>query len=136
MTKAEYQAQWRANNPERLKKYKARERKKYRAKYRKYALARYYRDRERLLVVGKTYRDTLRAEFLMQYGGICACCGEKNPAFLTLEHIGGLRGRKRKSATHEFRRLKVAGWPKGEVEILCANCNKGRAEYGTCPHLT
>lgn len=72
----------------------------------------------------------------------CACCGEANPSFLTIDHENNdgakLRmawGRRRDWGGHHLARmLRQKGWPSG-YQILCMNCNLGRHKNGgTCPH--
>ena len=78
-------------------------------------------------------RRELRAEFNAAYGGKCSCCGERRPEFLTTEHINGRTGKKRPSYI-DHANLKRAGWPKGNISILCFNCNSAKGVYGSCPH--
>jgi hypothetical protein len=76
------------------------------------------------------------------YGGyICACCGETEKAFLTLDHINNDGNEHRK---------KVAGRTSGAgvwtymwaikngfppvFQVLCMNCNWGKRKTGVCPH--
>jgi len=42
---------------------------------------------ERGRAIAKKTRDKLRQEFLNAYGNRCTCCGEAEPAFLTVEHL-------------------------------------------------
>jgi hypothetical protein len=74
------------------------------------------------------------------YGGRrCACCGETEFLFLSIDHIhgGGNRDRKEKKVSGGltfYRWLKRAGWPPG-FQILCMNCQFGRKHNGgVCPH--
>lgn len=86
----------------------------------------------------KNYRKQLRKQFLLEYGGQCICCGEQEPAFLTLEH------KKRDGAKHRklvgnnsvsvLEDLKRRGWPKDDYTILCFNCNRASYSEGVCPH--
>lgn len=75
------------------------------------------------------------------YGRICACCGETERLFLSIDH--------KKNDGHEER------WPSGgrvtgkllyqkivaknypdTYQVLCMNCNWGkRMNNGVCPHL-
>ncbi len=74
------------------------------------------------------------------YGGTppkCACCGETNIGFLTLDHeiaIGSLR--RNKGGASFCRWLRARGWPKNlGLRVLCWNCNCGRqSNGGICPH--
>jgi hypothetical protein len=79
------------------------------------------------------------AEVQAAYGGVCQCCGEPNPGFLTLDHIhgGGTRERKRPGTKGSFyERVKRAGFPKNLYRLLCYNCNMSRGCFGYCPHET
>ena len=80
----------------------------------------------------------LRAEALAVYGGRCACCGEDEPIFLDVDHIhndGAAHRREVGSGTQVLLSLKRAGWPRGRVQLLCCNCNQGKARNGgVCPH--
>lgn len=77
----------------------------------------------------------LRQEVLDVYGGECACCGEKTPEFLTIDHV------KNDGKVHRqdigwsiYRWLKKNGFPKRGFQLLCYNCNMAKARYGKCPH--
>lgn len=85
----------------------------------------------------------LRTEFVLSYGGVCVCCGESDPRFLTLDHVAGNgAGRdhrrslgKRVSSGAILKDLKRRGWPQAGYQLLCFNCNCGRARNGgICPH--
>ena len=86
----------------------------------------------------RLYNQTLRAEMLMAYGGHCACCGESEPAFLTLEHLNGDGAAHRKATggpAGAWVDLRKRGWPKDGYTLLCWNCNCA-TRYGTpCPHV-
>lgn len=68
----------------------------------------------------------------------CACCGESNIHFLTIDHINGNGSQHRKSSkcgtgATFYRWLLREGMPKG-YQALCYNCNSARAWQRTCPH--
>jgi hypothetical protein len=72
----------------------------------------------------------------------CACCGEQEFAFLTLDHINGdgnasrleLFGKKSIAGHHMYRKLRKQGFPAG-YQVLCMNCQVGRRDNGgLCPH--
>lgn len=66
----------------------------------------------------------------------CACCGEAQLEFLTIDHIIPLKrkGAMRKDAgTGLYARLRAAGFPSG-FQVLCFNCNCAKRTYSTCPH--
>lgn len=85
----------------------------------------------------RQYRERLRGEFIATYGGKCACCGEAEPAFLTLEHKnrdGYIHRQKYSTSSGILAELRRQGWPKDKYEILCFNCNRATHEQGICPH--
>lgn len=88
----------------------------------------------------RKYRQSRRAEVIEAYGGVCTCCGEDEPMFLTIDHInndGGGRDRIKTggSGVAFYARLKRAGYPKDLYRLLCFNCNTGRhINGGACPH--
>jgi hypothetical protein len=78
----------------------------------------------------------VRAEVIERYGNKCACCGEKNYKFLTIDHIIN-RGKvlKRKHPYIEYKRMLDEGFKPKKYRVLCYNCNCGRqANGGICPH--
>lgn len=87
----------------------------------------------------RRYRQKARQAVLDAYGGKCKCCGEADPRFLTIDHVNG-DGRKHRRENNlkggqafyiYLRRLKFPP----EFQILCFNCNCGRAiNGGICPH--
>lgn len=84
--------------------------------------------------------DKIRNEVFAAYGGfVCACCGERNRMFLTIDHIHGCGGaeRRKQGLGHVFYGwLRKHGFPPG-YRVLCYNCNLGRAKNGgVCPHHT
>jgi len=84
----------------------------------------------------------LRKAIIEGYGGKCACCGLTVPEFLTLDHIhnDGAEHRKRdgyKAAGHHlYTRLVREGFPKGQFQLLCWNCNCAKSIFNLdeCPH--
>lgn len=94
--------------------------------------------KEELRAKGRKYALRIKLETLAHYGGSCACCGETEPTFLSIDHIegGGTKHRKalRTGGGHTFYRwLRKNGYPK-EFQILCMNCQFGKAILGICPH--
>jgi len=93
-----------------------------------------YRQRQKNLQ--KERRRIIRHQAIEHYGGHCACCGETENSFLTIDHIYGNGGEHRR----QIKRFDVAYWlylhnyPEG-YQILCFNCNVGRYHNGgICPH--
>lgn len=82
----------------------------------------------------KTRYGRVRLLMIDAYGGKCNCCGERNTRFLTIDHINndGYKERGNRGIMFKLRRL---GWPKDIYQLLCWNCNCGRAANGgICPH--
>jgi transcriptional regulator with XRE-family HTH domain len=74
----------------------------------------------------------LRAMALMKYGLECACCGEPEYIFLTIDHI--VPGKPDTGPrTRLYRWLKVNGYPAG-FQTLCFNCNTAKGVKRHCPH--
>jgi hypothetical protein len=68
----------------------------------------------------------------------CACCGETEIRFLTIDHINGGGNKQRKqlglSGSGIYKWLIRNGFPEG-YQVLCYSCNLGRAHNkGVCPH--
>lgn len=118
-------------------------------KEREYARRYRIKNRERLLLKDKTYRNSVRKirrredriKVINHYSkGLseCDCCGEKEIKFLVLDHIDG-------EGNAHRRKEKIASG-RGTIEwiiknnfppmfqILCQNCNLAKAIYGECPH--
>lgn len=72
------------------------------------------------------------------YGGtICACCGETELAFLSLDHVEQNGAEHRKEVgLRVYRYLEKEGYPDPHLyQVLCRNCNWGRwVNNGICPH--
>lgn len=68
------------------------------------------------------------------YGSECACCGEKEKVFLTIDHINGGGSKHRKEiGSHIERWLVKMNLPEG-FQVLCHNCNWAKHLLGSCPH--
>lgn len=79
----------------------------------------------------------LRLEVLSYYGGSpprCACCGETQYEFLSIDHENGGGGKHRRETKGSiYRWLKRNGFPSG-YRVLCHCCNQSIGAYGRCPH--
>jgi len=101
----------------------------------------YERNPEKHLAAGKFQRDRLRREVIEHYGGKCACCGEKQFEFLTIDHTNGeasvqrAKTGKEPSGSRLYQYLKRNGLPEG-YRVLCSNCNMAMSIHGQCPHGT
>jgi hypothetical protein len=85
-------------------------------------------------------RTKLRADAFAAYGGaFCACCGEREDRFLSLDHINNNGNEERRldrqmAGVRLCRALRKRGFPPG-YQVLCFNCNIGRHHNGgICPH--
>lgn len=68
------------------------------------------------------------------YGDLCACCGEREYAFLCIDHINGGGNQHRASIQGDlYSWLCTNGFPPG-FQTLCHNCNMAKGLYGACPH--
>jgi hypothetical protein len=80
-----------------------------------------------------------KLEVLKAYGGLrCACCGETELAFLSIDHMNGGGSKHFQALRNEglnfYKWLKANGYPPG-YQVLCFNCNHGRhINGGICPH--
>jgi hypothetical protein len=88
---------------------------------------------------GRARARQVKLDVIVAYGGACTCCGEDHPAFLTLDHIhgGGTQLRKNggmKVGTPLYYQLRKAGFPQGDLQLLCMNCNFAKGHWGSCPH--
>ncbi|GAG27721.1 unnamed protein product, partial [marine sediment metagenome] len=88
----------------------------------------------------RAYCASLRRDALQAYGNKCACCGEEQELFLSIDHIdgGGTQHRKEisggKGGHHFYLWLKEEEYPPG-FQTLCCNCNWGKyRNNNTCPH--
>jgi hypothetical protein len=77
----------------------------------------------------------LRYEVLKKYGKACACCGENDIAFLSIDHInGGGHQDFKKLGSKKFYRMLRNNEISQEYRVLCRNCNQSMGIYGYCPH--
>lgn len=90
---------------------------------------------DRVKASNDRYRLQVRMAALAFYGGSCACCGETEPKFLAIDHIGGggTQHRRTTKITEMARWLKQHQYPPG-FRVVCHNCNLARGFYGACPH--
>lgn len=88
----------------------------------------------------KRLNAALKAEVFSAYGGWkCACCGETEPNFLTIDHMLNNGSQMRREGVHGhstqfYRWLKKNSFPPN-FQVLCMNCQFGkRMNGGICPH--
>lgn len=89
-------------------------------------------------------KNRLRDIVFSAYGHECACCGETEVHFLSVDHVNndGAAHRKQLLGSNQaggygmWRWIKENGFPP-EFQLLCMNCNFGKwRNGGTCPHQT
>ena len=108
-------------------------------KYREEWKKKYYKNIELYRGIKKKNNKKLKLNLLKGYGGEklkCACCGEKEIKFLTIDHInndGAEELKKYGSRRKLYHYLRKMNYPKG-YQILCYNCNCSKGFYGKCPH--
>lgn len=92
---------------------------------------------EECLAKLKTSRAIIRDKVFVAYGGYrCACCGESEPDFLTIDHIennGHLLRKEQGSGNPFYQWLIKNKFPNG-YQVLCMNCQIGKSKFGICPH--
>ena len=87
----------------------------------------------------RRYNERLKLRVFEHYSGVpprCACCGEAEVQFLSLDHIHGGGGKHNKmmhGSGGVYRELIRTGFP-GGYQILCMNCNFAKGKFGGCPH--
>ena len=110
------------------------------------------KNKERLNVLRKSYPSygkwwgkqrtkgrSVKKDVMAHYGSVCACCGENNIAFLTIDHINDdshieKAHRKHRLKGESLYRFLNKSYP-DNVRVLCFNCNIGRYNNkGICPH--
>ena len=84
----------------------------------------------------KARYHALKPQAFDKLGNRCACCGETNPKFLTIDHVKNDGAEHRKKIGSSFKIfLAVLDDTDNRFQILCWNCNCGRAlNNGICPH--
>lgn len=121
-SRAEYQKAYRARHSERLKAY---DREKYQ------------NDPEYQADIRRRHYRKLQKIVFDHYGNECACCGESEPIFLSIDHVNndGAEHRKEIGVGHIlFRWIIDNDFPK-TLQLLCCNCNLGKHRNGgVCPH--
>jgi hypothetical protein len=131
---------WNKRNPDKVKLYQKRHRstEEYKANRRIKRQAAYSLDGSKEKADQKIYRLSLRDKVIEAYGKVCACCGEDNKGFLTIDHVDGMIlemtivGRKLGNWQLYLYLIK-SNFPSG-YQLLCANCNLAIGWWGVCPH--
>lgn len=108
--------------------------------YKVYDTRRYHKHKSPRLAAQKIRIQREKDELYTRLGGyVCACCGETEKLFLTLEHKngGGRRERQYFGGSGRLIRDLLKRKDLSGYEILCMNCNRGKyLNGGICPHKT
>lgn len=86
------------------------------------------------IINGKRRWELLRQTVLNHYGNKCACCGETRYEFLEIDHVNNNGARHRKMTGHHICNWIIKNDFPSDLQLLCANCNRGKAKFGVCPH--
>lgn len=131
---------WRKKNPKKSRAIKARWRKKNPGKIQELRRAWYRKHRQRHVEYARDSRRRLSYAVFKIYGGKCACCGERELRFLTLDHVKNNGGQERRHGLKNnqlYRLIRNTGKRMAGIQVLCANCNLGKQwNAGVCPHAT
>lgn len=92
------------------------------------------RDKVKVRNTKRTYQLRMRARVIDAMGGACACCGEREPKFLAIDHVRGLEGQPRPKGQMIYFLVRKEGYPRDKYQLLCHNCNFAKGVYGACPH--
>jgi len=104
------------------------------AKRKAYVAAHLEETRAKVRECGARRRARNKAAVFLHYGQYCACCGETQVEFLSVDHVNGGGGKHKKSiGAYIYDWLVKHNFPEG-FQILCFNCNMAKGIYGVCPH--
>ena len=140
--KKKWDKEYYQKNKEKIKAQKKEYRQKNKERINEYARKNYQENKERRKAQKKEYKQKIKESIYNHYSnGVieCACCGEKEIDFLSLDHIYNNGGKHRKKTGGSFRILLWAiknNFPP-IFQVLCMNCNfsKGkRGNNGKCIH--
>jgi len=89
----------------------------------------------------KLHTRKTRLRVLKHYSGenpSCACCGESEVKFLTLDHTNNdgykTRSNGKRAAGSELCRWIIKNQFPPIFQVLCFNCNCAKGFYEVCPH--
>ncbi len=129
---------------------RAKSKKRYKSKgdfIRKKSMEWFVANRQRARITRRKWSQGVIAQVVEHYGGTppkCQCCGETERIFLTIDHMqndGYIerrilgKNKPRQGGYSTYVQIIKDGFPEGKYQILCYNCNCGRARNGgICPH--
>lgn len=132
---------WQESNRERLRAWRENYYQANRSKQIKMAKKWNKANPERKKVSTNKHYQRLKDASIAAYGGAeCACCGESEPMFMSIDHVNndGHIYSKKLGKPHAglflYRWLKNNHYPPG-FQVLCFSCNQGKhLNRGICPH--
>ena len=82
------------------------------------------------------WRAQVKLDVFSHFGVKCACCGEQNILFLTLDHVNGVLSGYRNGKNKEqiYRDVIKDNYDPTKYQLLCMNCNFAKGQFGECPH--
>lgn len=85
---------------------------------------------------GRIYWHRDHMIVLEHYGQKCVCCNETIKELLEIDHLNndGANHRQNVHGHHVYEWIIKQNFPT-TIQIMCANCNRGRAKFGICPHI-
>lgn len=91
---------------------------------------------ERVKKTNRAWYAKIKANTIAHYGGMCVCCGEDNPMFLTMDHVKNDGAAHRKG---DGRGKSLWWWAfkhgyPDSLQLMCYNCNCAKGHLGYCPH--
>ena len=152
----EYQNKYQQEHVKEMREYRRKYREKHREELNAHGREKYYkhleyqrqrsrdkyrRFRERWLAYSRNRRAVTKKFAVAYYTdgrNCCACCGENEIKFMTLDHINNNGAEHRKSLPRGTRMIEwvVENYFPDGFQILCFNCNCAKGSFGECPHQT
>lgn len=83
--------------------------------------------------------NEIKLQVYKHYGSVCKCCGEKEIAFLSIDHVNNDGSTQRFTKHHPFGGINFYRWIiknnyPSDLQLLCHNCQWGKRICGVCPH--
>ena len=135
-----YNPEWSKNYYETHKDYFKNYYQKNKEKIIKQIMAKYDKERAALYARKATIRNKKLVFTHYSNGSIkCACCGEPNISFLSIDHVNNDGNKHRRAVSAGLGGTRFYYWLikndyPDEYQVLCMNCNWGKRLDGICPH--
>lgn len=149
----ESKRKWKRNNKEKVRASWRSYYQRHKKKRNSYTTDYYWKHREHILSLYRGFHkwdgQNRKFSIMAMYSNFdteelvqpkCACCGETNIEFLSIDHINqnGAEHRRtlpknRRCGSGFYNWLIKNGFPEG-YRVLCLNCNFALGHFGYCPH--